>query len=85
VTQRWIVQPRLEANVYGETEVNRGIGSGLSDLTFGIRLRYEINRQFAPYLGIEWKAKYGKTASLARREGLEARQTRVVAGLRFWF
>jgi len=46
---------------------------------------YEINRQFAPYLGIEWKAKYGKTASLARREGLEARQTRVVAGLRFWF
>ena len=85
VTQRWIVQPRLEANVYGETEVNRGIGSGLSDLTFGIRLRYEINRQFAPYLGIEWKAKYGKMASLARREGLEARQTRVVAGLRFWF
>ncbi|WP_285614840.1 copper resistance protein B [Hydrogenophilus thermoluteolus] len=85
VTQRWIVQPRLEANVYGETEENRGIGSGLSDLVVGIRLRYEFNRQFAPYIGIEWAGKYGKTASFARREGLDTRQTRFVAGLRVWF
>ncbi|WP_249419270.1 copper resistance protein B [Hydrogenophilus thiooxidans] len=85
VTQRWIVQPRLEANFYGETEENRGIGSGLSDLVVGIRLRYEFNRQFAPYIGIEWAGKYGKTASFARREGLDTRQTRFVAGLRVWF
>jgi len=85
LTQRLILQPRIEANAYGKSDPARETGSGLSDLTAGVRLRYEIRREFAPYLGIEWAAKYGATADYARAAGEDAKETRLVAGLRFWF
>lgn len=84
-TQKLILQPRAEANLYGKGDPAHELGSGLSDLTAGLRLRYEIRREFAPYVGIEWKQKFGGTADLARAAGNDIRETRYVAGLRFWF
>ncbi len=85
LTQKLILQPRVEFNFYGQADEAREIGAGLSSGTAGLRLRYEINRQLAPYVGVEWKGKYGATADLARNEGARTEETRWVAGLRFWF
>jgi copper resistance protein B len=84
-TQRLILQSRLEANLYGKRDEGRRLGSGLSDLWVGMRLRYEFRREFAPYVGIEWGGKYGGTADRARAAGLDANELRTVVGLRFWF
>lgn len=85
LTQKWILQPRLEANFYGKSDAPRERGSGLSDATLGLRLRYEIRREFAPYIGIERSNKYGGSADFARAEGQRTSESRIVAGLRFWF
>lgn len=85
LTNRWILTPRLEANAYGEDDVENDIGHGLADLSLGLRLRYEIHRQFAPYLGVEWEGSFGETASLRRSGGEPVRETRLVAGVRLWF
>ncbi len=85
VTQKLVVQPRIEANLYGKADPERDIGKGLSDLTSSIRVRYEFSRQFAPYVGVEWANRFGATADLARAAGEPTRQTRYVAGVRFWF
>lgn len=85
ITQRLILQPRIEANAYGKSDRERGIGSGLSDVAAGVRLRYEIRRQFAPYVGIEWVRRYGDTKDLVEAAGGRGDDTRLVAGLRFWF
>jgi len=84
-TQKLILTPRIEASVYGKDDSKRGTGSGLSELSTGLRLRYEIRREFAPYAGLEWATTYGDTADYARAAGLDTRETRAVAGLRFWF
>jgi len=84
-TQKWILQTRAEASLYGQDDTARGIGSGLSELAIGVRLRYEIRRQFAPYVGLEWAGKFGATADLARAGGEPTSETRAIAGLRFWF
>jgi copper resistance protein B len=85
LTQRLILQPRIEANAYGKRDAERELGSGLSDLTAGVRLRYEIRREFAPYIGVERSGKFGGTADFARADGKRTWETRAVAGLRFWF
>ena len=84
LTQKLILQPTVEANLYGRTDEQRGIGSGFSDLSAGLRLRYEISRQFAPYVGVEWGRVYGNTADLLGA-GEDASETKLVAGVRFWF
>ncbi len=83
-TQKLILQPRLEANFYGKDDPKRARGTGLSDITAGLRLRYEIRREFAPYLGIEWAGRFGDTADYARAADESKDETRVVLGLRFW-
>ncbi|MDO8272743.1 MAG: copper resistance protein B [Gammaproteobacteria bacterium] len=85
LTQQLILQPAAELNLYGSNDKARGLGNGLSDATLGVRLRYEFSRQFAPYVGIERTTRFGQTADFARRAGLRARDTRWVAGVRFWF
>lgn len=85
ITQRLILQPELEFNVYGKDDPENGIGSGLSDVEIGLRLRYEIRREFAPYVGVHWERKFGGTADLARDEGEDASDLIFVAGLRAWF
>lgn len=85
LTQKLILQPRIEANVYGKRDAERELGSGLSDLAVGVRLRYEIRRELAPYIGVERSDQFGGTADLARAAGHDTQETRIVAGLRFWF
>src|SRR5690606_23038375 len=62
LTQRLILQPRAELNLYGKDDLDNRLGSGLSDLALGLRLRYEFSRQFSPYIGVEWTDTYGDTA-----------------------
>lgn len=85
LTQKFILQPRVEADFYGKRDATRALGSGLSDLAAGVRLRYEIRREFAPYIGVERAAKFGGTADYARAAGEDANVTRFVAGVRFWY
>jgi len=84
-TQKLILQPTVEANLYGKSDLAREIGSGLSDISAGLRLRYEFTRQFAPYVGIEWSDKFGETADIVHAAGMNSSEKRWVAGLRFWF
>jgi copper resistance protein B len=85
ITQRLILEPEFEANLYGKGDPQRRLGSGLSDAGFGLRLRYEIRRQFAPYLGLTWTRRFGGTAAFARDEGRPVFDRQLVAGLRIWF
>jgi copper resistance protein B len=85
LTQRLVLQPRFEANLYGRNDPQRGIGSGLSDAQLGLRLRYEFTRQLAPYIGVEFESRFGRTAHYAREAGDSAFDPRLVAGIRFWF
>lgn len=84
-TQKLIFQPRLEADIYGKNDTANGLGSGLAEVAAQIRLRYEIRREFAPYIGVEWARKFGKTKDLARAAGEDASNVSIVAGLRYWF
>lgn len=84
-TQRLVLQPAFEANLYGKDDPQRGIGAGLSDASFGLRLRYEIRRRFAPYLGVVWQHRFGNTADMARAHGCVVSDRQWVAGLRLWF
>jgi len=84
-TQKLILQPELELNFYGKSDQQREVGAGLSDAAFGLRLRYEIRRQFAPYVGIVWTHRFGDAADFARAAGRDAADTQLVAGVRVWF
>jgi copper resistance protein B len=77
LTQRLVLRPKLELNAFTEDDAERGIGSGLSDAEFGLRLRYEIRREIAPYLGVLW--------SWTETAGEETSEFTAVAGLRAWF
>jgi copper resistance protein B len=85
ITQRLILQPELEFDLYGKDDPENGIGSGLSDIELGVRLRYEIRREFAPYVGVHWERKFGETADLARESGEDVDDLIFVAGVRAWF
>lgn len=85
LTQKLILLPRIDMNFYGKADAARGLGSGLSDASVALRLRYEIRREFAPYIGIERVAKFGGTADYARAAGKDAEETRFIAGVRFWY
>lgn len=85
ITQRLILQPRLETNIAVQDVEERGIGPGFNDIELGLRLRYEIVREFAPYVGVSWERSLGKTADYVRDEGEEVGGVSFVAGLRFWF
>lgn len=85
ITQRLILQPKLELNFYGKDDPQRAIGSGLSDAELGLRLRHEITRQFAPYIGVAWQQHFGRAAGLVRAQGERAGGVQFVAGLRLGF
>lgn len=85
LTQRLILEPKLETNFYGKDDPTRGIGSGLSDLAFGLRLRYEVRRRFAPYIGVVWTHRFGTSADLARQNHEPVTDRQWVAGVRLWF
>lgn len=84
-TQRVILEPELELNVQNRSDRLRGMGTGLTNAEFGLRLRYEIRRQFAPYIGVTWSRKFGSTATLARESGDDRKTLQAVIGLRVWY
>lgn len=84
-TNRLVLQPRVEAELYGKADPERGIGAGLSSIDAGFRLRYEIRREFAPYVGLVWARKFFGTADFARAAGEDVGGWRVALGTRLWF
>jgi len=85
LTQRLILQPSIELSAFAKDDLEQGQGKGVSDVVLGARLRYEISRQFAPYIGVEWVKLFGNSADLRISEGYESQQINWVAGLKFWF
>ena len=85
LTQRLILQTRFETNAAVQRVEEFTTGSGLNNLEMGFRLRYEIRREFAPYVGISLDKSFGETASLVREDGGDPSQIRFAAGVRMWF
>jgi copper resistance protein B len=85
LTNRLVLQPVIEADIYGKSDPARGIGAGLSAIETGLRLRYEIRRELAPYVGVTWHRSFFGTADRARAEGEDAGGARFAVGLRTWF
>ena len=85
LTQRLVLQPRAELNLAVKNDAAIGVGSGLSDAEVGLRLRYEIRREFAPYVGVSYERSFGDTADFVRAHRESAGSTRFVVGLRAWF
>lgn len=84
VTQRLVMQPRIETNIAGQRVEEFAVGSGLNNIELGLRLRYEIRREFGPYVGISFDRRFFETADLARAEGKDPSQVRFVFGVRAW-
>ncbi|WP_347558503.1 copper resistance protein B [Robbsia sp. KACC 23696] len=85
LTQRLILTPELEVNAYGKRDAAREVGAGLSDITASLRLRYEVSRKVAPYIGINWQRRIGETAAMARGDGVSVNDIGIQAGVRIWF
>jgi len=85
LTQRLILRPQIEVNLYSKADPVRIVGAGFSDIDTGLRLRYEIDRKFAPYLGVVYEGKFGQTTSLAKRAGESTGDVRIALGVRIWF
>lgn len=85
ITQRLILQPRAELNLAAQDIPRSAIGSGLTDAELGLRLRYEITREFAPYIGVSWETKAGRTADYSRAAGENPSSLNFVVGIRTWF
>ena len=85
LTQRLILQPQFEINMYSKSDPSRGIGSGLSDIDTGLRLRYEISRKFAPYIGFAYTQTFGETATFTLNDGGTVHNPRFVFGARIWY
>jgi copper resistance protein B len=85
ITQRLILQPRAELNFAAQDSRSIGVGSGLSDAELGLRLRYDIRREFAPYVGVQYSRAFGKTRHYRRDAGEDAGGWEFLAGIRAWF
>ena len=85
ITQKWILQPAIEVALSARDIPELEIGSGLTSVTAGLRLRYEIRKEFAPYVGVEWTRSLGDTADYAKARGQDPEDTRFVVGIKAWF
>ncbi len=85
LTQRLILQPRFEINVAASEVTASGVGKGINNIELGLRLRYEIKREIAPYIGVNWFGQFGDTADFSRAGGESTRTLTWLAGLRLWF
>ena len=85
LTNRLILQPLAEVEIYGKSDPERGVGAGLSSADAGLRVRYEFRREFAPYVGVTWNRKFFGTADLAEAAGEDTSGARLALGVRVWF
>jgi copper resistance protein B len=84
LSNRWILQPLVDAVVFGKEDPDRDVGAGLSSIDAGLRLRYLVRREFAPYVGVTWNWKFSGTKDLARADGDPASLVRLALGVRLW-
>ncbi len=84
ITQRLVLQPEAEVNLAIQNAETWGIGRGLNDIETGLRFRYELRREIAPYLGVSWLKRYGGAADFARAEGVPVTEVHLVFGIRLW-
>ncbi|GBQ13755.1 copper resistance protein B [Swaminathania salitolerans] len=85
ITNRLILQPQVELNLYSKADKPRGSGAGLSDIDTGLRLRYEIWRKFAPYIAVTYDGYLEQARHFARERGDTAGALRLTFGIRSWF
>jgi copper resistance protein B len=85
LTNRLIAQPQIEMNFYSKRDPSRGIGSGMSEIDTGLRIRYEISRKFAPYIGVAYNGKFGETADFTRAKRDTVHEVRFIFGIRLWY
>jgi copper resistance protein B len=85
ITQRLILQPRVEIDLAAQNSREIGVGAGLSEAEFGFRLRYDIRREFAPYVGVQYQRAFGRTARYLRDEGEDVGGFQFLVGVRTWF
>jgi copper resistance protein B len=85
ITNRLVLQPVVETDVYGKPNASIGVGSGVSSGEAGIRLRYQFTREFAPYVGVSWQRAFGATADLDHDATVPNGTPRLVTGVRVWF
>lgn len=85
LTQRLILQPRIEANLSAQDIPERETGSGLNSIDAGLRLRYEFKREVAPYIGVEWQSAFGETRDMIKAAGRNGDEVVFLAGLRTWY
>lgn len=85
LTQKWVLRSEFEANIYGRNDRATHTGSGLSNIEAGLNLRYEIRREFAPYIGVSYEQKIGNTAKYSRNIGQKTESVAWLIGLKFWF
>jgi copper resistance protein B len=85
ITQRLILKPRLELNVSDRNDAIEGLGSGLTDASIDLQTRYEIRREFAPYVDLSYRQKFGQTADYARLRDEKPTETRLSFGIRWMF
>ncbi|WP_243429526.1 copper resistance protein B [Acetobacter sacchari] len=85
LTNRLILQPQAELNFYSESDRARGVGTGLSDIDAGLRLRYEWRRKFAPYIGVTYSGVFGQAAAMARSANTTVHNVNFTFGIRTWF
>lgn len=85
LTNRLVLQPLLETEIYGKADPEHRFGAGLATVDVGVRLRYEIRRELAPYLGFVWSGKFFGTADFAHAAGETSAGARLAAGIRTWF
>jgi copper resistance protein B len=84
-TQKIVLSSEVEVNMFGKNDEITGTGKGLANIEAGLRLGYEVSREFMPYIGISWGKKYGNTAAYASNEGEDVEDARIVTGVHFWF
>ncbi|SHF40138.1 copper resistance protein B [Modicisalibacter ilicicola DSM 19980] len=85
LTQRLVLMPRVSVKASAQDEPDYDLGSGITSTEMGLRLRYEIRREFAPYIGVRWNQKYGETKDIAEEMGKPTSSTAFVVGLRAWY
>jgi len=85
LTQKLVLSPEIEVNIHSKDDEIVGTGKGVSDINAGIRLSYEVTREFAPYLGFNWGKKYGNTANFSINEGEDIEESQLTTGIHFWF
>jgi len=85
ITQRLVIQPRLDLSAALQDDTKKNLGAGFNDVELSLRLRYDFSRQFSPYVGVTWRRALGETAAIRRQAGEKVSEAAMVFGLRTWF